>query len=302
MLFTALLTAFVTWSLTAGSLPNAAAIALGIVVGAAFWIFGRHTHDGIPAIDLLARKSRFAGVNAALKVWSSSILLALCICSQSVWPPLALLFLMALLTVAVGGLPLQDYLSLLALPAAFLLLSGLALLWDFAPSAVGVVDLPCFGGYFTVLPAAQISARLVMARALGAVSCLYLLSLSTPMPEILSVLRRAHVPSIVIELAVLIYRYIFILLATHRNMKDAAASRLGFGPLKRSLRTTGKLYGNLLSRSFRRAGAYFDAMESRCYAGDIRFLDRVKPIVRRDAVLFGTLILAAALAVVSTYL
>lgn len=88
-------------------------------------------------------------------------------------------------------------------------------------------------------------------------SCLYFLSLSTPLPELLAVLRRVHVPAIMVELAVLIYRYIFILLATFREMKDSAASRLGYRGLKRSLRTTGMVYGGLLANSFRRAGALF---------------------------------------------
>ena len=86
---------------------------------------------------------------------------------------------------------------------------------------------------------AQTAARLVMARALGAVGCLYFLSLSTPVPELLDALRRARVPEVVGDLAVLIYRYIFILFATFRSMRDAAASRLGYAGPVRSLRTTG---------------------------------------------------------------
>ena len=129
-----------------------------------------------------------------------------------------------------------------------------------------------------------------MARALGAVSCLYFLSLSTTMPEILSVLRRAHVPSVMTELAVLIYRYLFVLLSVYQSMKDAAASRLGYSGFARSIRTTGSVYGNLLATSFRRSGACFDAMESRCYDGEIRFLEREKPVTLPAALLFGGLL------------
>lgn len=112
------------------------------------------------------------------------------------------------------------------------------------------------------------------------VGCLYFLSLSTPVPELLDALRRARVPEVVGDLAVLIYRYIFILFATFRSMRDAAASRLGYAGPVRSLRTTGRVYGGLLAHSFRRAQACFDAMESRCYDGGIRFLTREKPRAR----------------------
>ena len=90
-----------------------------------------------------------------------------------------------------------------------------------------MANVPFLGGYFVLRAPAQTAARLVMARALGAVGCLYFLSLSTPVPELLDALRRARVPEVVGDLAVLIYRYIFILFATFRSMRDAAASRLG---------------------------------------------------------------------------
>jgi cobalt/nickel transport system permease protein len=161
----------------------------------------------------------------------------------------------------------------------------------------GVTGVPFGHGWLVMTEAAQIQARLVMARALGAVSCLYFLSLCTTMPEILSVLRRLHIPSVATELAVLIYRYIFILLSAYHDRKDAAASRLGYSGFARSVRTTGAVYGNLLAASFHRAGACFDAMESRCYCGEIHFLERKKPVTASAVLLFGSLIAGAALAV-----
>ena len=221
------------------------------------------------------------------------LLLVLCVASASPWVPLALALIMAFLTVW-GGIRFHDYLALLSLPAAFLLLSGLALLWDYVPVMDGVAAIPLWNGWLVVTAAAQVRARLVMARALGAMSCLYFLSLSTTMPEILSVLRRAHVPSVMTELAVLIYRYLFVLLSAYETMQDAAASRLGYSTFARSIRTTGAVYGNLLAASFRRAGACFDAMESRCYDGEIRFLEREKPVTLPAALLFGGLLAGTA--------
>lgn len=137
-----------------------------------------------------------------------------------------------------------------------------------------------------------------MTRALGAVGCLYFLSLSTPVPELLDALRRARVPEVVGDLAVLIYRYIFILFATFRSMRDAAASRLGYAGPVRSLRTTGRVYGGLLAHSFQRAQACFDAMESRCYDGGIRFLTREKPVRAPHALVCGALTAGMVLALV----
>lgn len=287
-MITGLLAGAVMFSLWAGTLPVAASAALGALAGVGLAVFGRHSHGGALAADIYARRSRYFGWSPALKTAGCVLLLLLCTAAPVPWVPLALAVVLAGLTVW-GGVPLHDYLAMLSLPAAFVLLSGLALLWDYAPAVDGVLSISFWNGWLVVTAAAQVRARLVMARALGAVSCLYFLSTSTTVPEVLSVLRRAHVPSVVTELAVLIYRYLFVLLSLYRSMRDAAASRLGYGGLARSIRTTGAVYGNLLAASFRRAGACFDAMESRCYDGEIRFLEQEKPVTAPAALLFGGL-------------
>lgn len=290
----AVLAGFVLFSLFVGTLPTAAALALCVLAGGALAVFGHHSHGGVLVIDVYARRSRYFAWSPALKTGGCVLLLVLCVASPSPWVPLALALIMAFLTVWGGGIHFHDYLALLSLPAAFLLLSGLALLWDYVPVMDGVAAVPFWNGWLVVTAAAQVRARLVMARALGAMSCLYFLSLSTTMPEILSVLRRAHVPSVMTELAVLIYRYLFVLLSAYETMQDAAASRLGYSTFARSIRTTGAVYGNLLAASFRRAGACFDAMESRCYDGEIRFLEREKPVTLPAALLFGGLLAGTA--------
>lgn len=279
----ALLAGLVFFSLFAGRLPPVWLAAVCLLAVLFFLLVGGHHHDNVLTMDVYARRSRLCRENAALKTVGSLCLLILCICSSSPIPPLCLFAFLSITTVAAGGVKLRDYFSLLGLPAVFLLLSGLTLLWDFYQQLPkeAVVSLPFFGGWLAVVPAAQWLGMLVLSRALGAVSCLYFLSLSTPLPELLQVLRRAHVPAIVVELSVLIYRYIFILLATFREMKDSAASRLGYRGLKRSLHTTGLVYGGLLANSFRRAGACFDAMESRCYTGQIAFLTQKKRVTAK---------------------
>ena len=113
------------------------------------------------------------------------------------------------------------------------------------------------------------------------------MSLSTPLPELLAVLRQAHAPALLLDLAVLIYRYIFLMLDTAARMRVAAASRLGYEGAGRSLRTTGLVYANLLGRSFARARACQQAMESRGWEGQIRFLTRRHPVRAGHIALFA---------------
>lgn len=300
-MLTTILTGLVIWWLLAGTLPPGLLAVLSLCGASVFFAFGRHNHGGLVTIDVLSRRSALGWVNPGLKVWGSMGLLVLCIAAQKPWAPLILAGILLLITVWGGKLALHDYISLFSLPAVFLLLSGVALLWSWTNQPGGVIDLPFAGGYLSIQPSTQQSARLVMARAFGAVSCLYFLSLSTPMPEIITVLRRAHVPRIMTDLSVLMYRSIFLLFDTYHQMKDAAESRLGFENPRRSLHTTGKLYGLLLANSFRKAGARFDAMESRCYEEDIRFITQKKPLTAASVAVASGLIIVAAFLSAATF-
>lgn len=289
---TGVLAAFVVYCLLAGRVSLGWALGLAAAAGA-FFLAGHHHGDAL-GIDGYARRSRLSAWNTMVKLGGSVTVLILCVASPGAVMPLVMALVLGAVTAWGGGLGWRRYLALLRLPAAFLLLSALALLWSVSSQRLGVLTIPFFGKWLVVTAASQARTALVVARAVGAVSCLYLLSLSTPMPQLLSALRRLRVPDILLDLAVLIYRYIFILLSVSREMRAAAASRLGYDGLGRSLRTTGAVYGNLLAKSFRRAGACFDAMESRCYDGQIRFLERSTPVGAAEVWTFAGLIILAA--------
>lgn len=193
--------------------------------------------------------------NAALKTAFSAAVLVLCLVLDSVPVSVFVILSMMAVTVGAGGVKLRDYISLLAIPLFFIVFGGAALI-------------------FTTGDAVQ--AAEVTLRAIGAVSAFYFLLLSTPVSDILAVLRKCHVPGIMIELMYLIYRFIFVLTDVWNSMNTAAQSRLGYVDYRTSLHTFGRIAGNLLVLSMRRADAFYDAMESRCYAGELCFLEETE--------------------------
>lgn len=182
--------------------------------------------------------------------------------------------LMLILAVTAGGLPPVRFLKLLAVPCSFLILGGLALVLEYGAVPKGLVQIPAGPGYLCVTAESFRQALLVTSRSLGAVSVLLLLGASTTMAEWTQTMEKLHCPRLICSLMYLMYRYIFVMFETHRNMHQAAKSRLGYENTGRSLVTTGKIYGNLLAVSYRQASRNFDAMESRGYEGEIRFLTR----------------------------
>jgi cobalt/nickel transport system permease protein len=219
----------------------------------------------------------------------------LCIASEHPLTGIITGIICMVVVVGISGLKFHDYIGMLLLPLSFMLLSGLALLIQFGCDPSGIMCLPFLNGYLYVSETSQSLTALVIAKAFGAMSCLYLLSLTTPMTEIINVLKRLKFPSVVIQLMYLIYRCIFILLGMHHQMKTAARSRLGYVNYQTSIRTTGNIYANLLIRSYKKANQMFDAMESRCFDGEIAFLEGTKiRSIREMLMAIGMITLVAA--------
>ena len=122
--------------------------------------------------------------------------------------------------------------------------------------------------YFSILTAARL-----FFKSLASVSCLYFLTLTTPIFEILSVLKKLKVPKLFVELMGLIYRFIFVLLDTANMIYISQNSRLGYSTLKTGFNSLGKLIANLFISSYKRSQDIYTAMESRCYDGDINLLE-----------------------------
>lgn len=252
-----------------------------------------HRHTGVHSIDYFAYESRLSGWNAGFKVVFSLLTLVFCIAANDLWVSLALLAAMCVLTVGAGGLPLREYLLLLSIPAAFLLLSGLTIACDLSWTPRGEFCLPMHWFYICTGRQALLGALALVAKAFGAVSAMYFMTLSTPACEIVGVMRRVHLPGLLIELMHLIYRFIFILLDVQGRMKIAAESRLGYRDFRAACRSFAGTAGNLLVLSMRKANTYYDAMVSRCYAGDMRFLEPQKPVTARQLLCAGAVWAAA---------
>lgn len=242
-----------------------------------------HKHDGaIFSIDYYAYASAIRGWNPYFKTVFSLIILILCIAYDNFYVSLAIVTAMAYITVCLGRLSLRRYASLLAIPIAFMLLGGTAIALGVSKNPIGQYRLHL--GFFYVYASKESMLRMLrlLFKSFGAVSAIYMLTLSTPASEIIVALRSARVPKIMIELMNMIYRYIFILMDAQIRMKNAAASRLGYCDYRTSLVSFGKIASNLFIVSIKKGIAYYQALESRGYDGELIFLTEDKPIKARQ--------------------
>jgi cobalt/nickel transport system permease protein len=108
---------------------------------------------------------------------------------------------------------------------------------------------------------------LLFLRIMAAVTLAALLAFSTPMVEILATLRCCKVPETILDLADMMFRYVFILNDTARALRRAQLSRLGNqAPWSRRIADTGRIAANILMAALERSTRIYKAMLSRGYS------------------------------------
>ena len=249
-------------------------------------------------IDKLSYSSRLRYENAGEKFAFALVTLLICVVSRSSAVALVVLGVTGILTVWKGGIPLLRYLRFFLVPLTFLLLSTLAVAFSIArtPGELFAVRLGTW--YLTAGAASLQYAGQLILTALAAVSCLYFLAFSTPVPDILDVLRRMHCPKLLIELMLLIYRFIFVLQKTASAIATSQDCRLGNRNYRTALKSFGLLGSVLMIRAVSRSGKLYQSMEARCYDGTIRVLCESRPPKARvicAIVLFDTALLLFAI-------
>ena len=133
----------------------------------------------------------------------------------------------------------------------------------------------------------------VGARVLGSVSVLILLGTVTPAFKVFAALRWAHMPQTMVDLSLLMYRYIFSLLDEAVEVRGAQLVRLGYVDARRSLASTGRLMGAVVLRALDQADRTHESMLVRLYEGRLPMAE-LGPIRRAQV-----LVLTAGLAVLA---
>lgn len=245
-----------------------------------------HSHDkNILSIDYYAYTSNMRSWNASYKFYLSFGTLLLSIVLNNIYVSITVIIVMTYINLFKGKIPAEDYFQLLKIPVAFILLGTIAIIFGVSFKPLGEYNLSLHFFYIITSKSEIFKGISLIFKSFAAISSLYMLTLSTSTNEIISVINKAHVPKIVIELMNLIYRYIFIIFDVYYKMKNASESRLGTVDFKSAYYTFGNLSSNLLIVSLKKANGYYNAMLARCYDGDLIFLNEEKKVTSTQIIL-----------------
>ncbi len=245
------------------------------------------------AIDQFAWSNRWHRHHPGERLLLAGGLLGLCL----ILPPLTagplILTVAAIAAVAGAGIPVSAFCRAMAVPAGFLVTGTpmLALDVDFSEGVrIGVTE-------DGLLMAAEVACR-----SLGAVACLCLLILTTPVVDVLMLARRVGVPPVIEDLALLIYHMLFALMERAVTGHRAQTARQGYAGFGQGVRSLGLLAATLFQRAMDRGRRLEIGLAARGYDGVLAILSPERSLSPgRLMIILGVLgaVTAVALALAS---
>lgn len=243
--------------------------------------------DDEKTLEYYSYNSKINSWNPHLKFWYSMVLIVLGIILSNIYISISIVFICGFITIFLGKISLKKYIDFFKVPIIFLLISVAVININFSKN---ITDFYYFniGDLYIYTTDENIKKSCILFwRALSGVSSMYMLALSTPLNEIIYVMKKARTPKIIIELMYLVYRFIFIMRDSYKSMRKSIESRLGFIDYRTSLLSFGKIISNILIISLRKSNSFYDAMESRCYRGEIIFFLKEKKIDKKVIIGMG---------------
>ncbi len=255
------------------------------------------SHSNLSAqIDRFAYTNAIAKTSPTTKILFALSMLVLSVLSPSPVVPIVVFLVTIVLIILVAQVPGRFYADLLVYPALLIAISCvfIGLFFGYGTPLIEVA-FPWFK--WTIYNSGITMAITTFFRVMGAISATYFLVLTTSMTDIFISLRKIRIPKVLVEISLLIYRYIFVFMEVASKMNTAQKLRLGNSGWLKRIRSASLLAGNLFIRSLEQGERTFVAMSARGYDGNIRVLeDQPKP---SKATLAGIIVLDIMLALIA---
>lgn len=247
-------------------------------------------------LDNMAHSNALRNVNPQFKVLFALMTMVICLLSTSPIIPLLIALIISSILIFKAKIRANFYIKFLAIPLTFALVTFIFMTIFFGMTDpwfnLGILNFTVYKDGFNL-------GFLVFGRILGCFTCLAFLALTTPINDLFKILNQMKIPSIVIEIAMLMYRYIFVFLEELTNMYHSQTTRMGYGNLKNSFRSLGLLASNLFIRTWVRGEQIYITMESRCYGGSLKTFDVPRSIGTKNIMI---LLSFESLLLLGTYL
>ncbi len=228
-------------------------------------------------IDSYAYNNRLRKIDPAFKAGLAGLFLIICLLSTSPYVDLIAIIGIFALVVRLAGIPAKVFEQVLFAEFSFFVLTtaGVAVsITTISPLSINPWALHIGPLWFSTSSALLQNALLIISRVMGCAAAMNFLALTTPMVDVMNLLRRLRMPELLVDLMALMYRFIFVLLESLKRMVLAREVRMGFSGWRNSFESAAQIGANLFIEAFRRSRRLESALEGRCWDGSLHVLSQ----------------------------
>lgn len=235
-------------------------------------------------LDGVAQQSAFRYIHPGTKLILCLGSLIICLLSPSPVVPLISGIVLSIVLIMPARVSPLLYGELLLGPAIFTVISVVVLL--FLVGGGTVVWQFSLGPWLTltITEGGIREGTLILCRVFGCSVALFFIVLTTPMTDLFNGMKRIGIPIELIDLMMIIYRYIFIVYDQAIEIWQAQVMRLGYSRPAEAIRSFSMLCGMLFITSWNAGEDLVRAMDCRCYNGVFPSLDEAEPMQLRSLV------------------
>jgi cobalt/nickel transport system permease protein len=245
-------------------------------------------------LEDIAQKNGLRQINTYLKLAGGTGAILLCLLSSSYIAPLFIAVLLTFGILFLARVDAKTYAGLFIYPFWFALMSVAGLILIYGGGTVFWSWHPTVWLSLSITRESINQGFFVFSRIIGGMSAVCFIALTTPMTDIFVVMRRCRVPGFVIDLAMIIYRTIFILMDQVRQIYYAQVMRLGYSTWRESIHSFAAMCGAAFIASWDAGDDLIRAMDARCYDGKFALLGENRPVEMRPFLALCAFLLAAS--------
>jgi cobalt/nickel transport system permease protein len=227
-------------------------------------------------LDTLAYSNRLRHLPPAQKLWFALTVLLIALVAHYPTQILILIW-MSSWSVIYAGIPWRIYCSMILGVMTFLITSLPALAIEYAGTTTPTIQsdalwqIAAWGGQIYLSRQGSIQAVEVVIRSLASTSTLFFIVLTIPAIDLATTAQKIGCPQILIELALLVYRFIFLLADTAQKIVTAQVSRGGYRKHRLRMHSLNLLVRQLIQRTASRYQQLTLGVTARGFQQEFRF-------------------------------
>ena len=230
-------------------------------------------------IDDYAYNNKLSKVNPNKKFAIGIFFLCLSLVNPYKYISAIIIIEMSVTIVFIAKIQLKDYIHFIKIPLAFLVISIIMILINFSSDKSVLLHYIKIGGLYIGVSNTSIDTSMhLFFRALSCLTCIYFIMLTTPFNQLIFIFKKLHLPDIVLELSMLMYRFIFIFMEEVSDIRTSQELRFGYINLKNGYHSFGLLVNMLFKRMMIRYDEMSIALDMKLFDGTFHIVGDSKDV------------------------